>query len=313
MRAFLAIGIAVGSVLAGFLSGRKIEYGLVPLGSFGLAICACLMGIPGLSFGVVAVLLTLVGVSGGFFIVPVNALIQHLPERKDKGSVMAANGWLNSSGALLAALLFFTFKKVLGFEANVILLIIGISTIATTIYAIRLVPDSLARLFLWALTHTFYRIRTIGRENIPEKGGALFVSNHLSMADALFLIASTDRNIRFIMDREQYDKWWVRPFARMLKVIPVSPELRPRETLEVFRKARAEIDAGQVVCIFAEGQISRIGQTLPFRRGMERIMKGSVASIIPIYLDNVWGSGFSYQRVPRDCTILRNHIDSTIC
>ena len=103
----MAIGIALGSVLAGFLSGRKIEYGLIPLGSLGLAACSLMLGLPGLSFAQVSTLLALLGVAGGFFIVPVNALIQHLPPRKDKGSVLAATGWLNACGIFIAALLFF--------------------------------------------------------------------------------------------------------------------------------------------------------------------------------------------------------------
>ncbi len=296
LRAFLAIGIAVGSVLAGFLSGRRIEYGLVPLGAFGLSVCSTAMAVPGLPFFAVALLLFLVGVSGGFFVVPVNALIQYLPDRRDKGSVMAANGWLNSSGALMAALLFFVLKRTIGVEANVILLIMGISTMAATVFTIRLVPDSLARLCLRALTRTLYRVRVLGRDHVPAKGGALLVSNHLSMADALFLIASTDRHIRFLMHRDQYEKWWVRPVARMLKVIPINPdELRPRETLAALNAARECIDRGEVVCIFAEGEISRTGQTLPFRKGMARVMRGSDAPVVPVHLDNVWGSVFSYQ------------------
>ena len=296
LRAFLAIGLGVGFALAGILSGRKIEYGLIPLGALGLALTAMSLAIPGMSFVQVSVILFLLGISGGFFVVPINALIQSIPERKDKGSVLAANGLLTSFGAFFAAVMFLVLKSTIGVEANIIMLIIGLVTLGATVYAVVQVPDALARLLLWALTHTLYRVRVLGRENIPERGGALMVSNHLSMADALFLIASTDRHIRFIMHRDQYNKWWVRPIAKMLKAIPIAPDLRPREMLAVFKEAADCIEEGWVVCIFAEGEISRLGQTLPFRKGMQRIMRGTDAPIVPVHLDNVWGSIFSYQR-----------------
>jgi acyl-[acyl-carrier-protein]-phospholipid O-acyltransferase/long-chain-fatty-acid--[acyl-carrier-protein] ligase len=296
LRAFLAVGLGAGFAMAGFLSGRKIEYGLVPLGAFGLSVSALLLAIPGVNFVKACALLTCLGISGGFFVVPINALIQHLPERRHKGSVLAANGLLTSFGALLAAVLFLVLKRTLHIEANFILVLIGTITIAATVYAIWLVPDSLARLVLWLLTHTFYRVDVQGRENLPENGGALLVSNHLSMADALFLIASTDRPIRFIMHRDQYEKAYIRPIAKMLKVIVIASDLPPREMLTSLKTATECIQNGEVVCIFAEGQISRTGQTLPFQKGMERIMKGVDAPIIPVNLDNVWGSIFSFQK-----------------
>jgi len=126
-----------------------------------------------------------------------------------------------------------------------------------------------------------------------------------SRIDALLLIASTDRQIRFLMDKEWYEKQFIKPFARMLRVIPISSQQRPRELLQSLRAAGEAIQAGEIVCIFAEGQITRIGQMLPFRRGFERIMKGPEkgpegkridAPIIPVLLDNVWGSIFSFER-----------------
>ncbi len=152
------------------------------------------------------------------------------------------------------------------------------------------------RLVLWMATHSVYRIRVEGRENIPETGGALFVANHMSFVDALLLIASTDRPIRFLIFKDIYDLPFVKPFAKLIRAIPISSELRPREMLQSLRQASDTIRSGEVVCIFAEGQITRIGQMLPFRRGMERIMKGVDAPIVPVNLDGVWGSIFSFER-----------------
>ena len=149
---------------------------------------------------------------------------------------------------------------------------------------------------LWLLTHTLYRVRVTGRDHIPERGGALFVCNHVSFVDALLLIAATDRHVRFMMYKGIYDRPYIKPFARVLKIIPISADFRPREMIQSMRAAGDAIKSGQVVCIFAEGQMTRIGQLLPFRRGFERIMRGVDAPIIPIALEGVWGSIFSFEK-----------------
>ena len=169
-------------------------------------------------------------------------------------------------------------------------------TLVGGIYAMFLLPDALLRFVLWCATHSLYRMRVNGRDNIPAKGGALFVCNHVSFVDALLLIASTDRHVRFMMFKSYYELPYMKPFARALGVIPISSEQRPREMLQSLQTASDAIKEGDVVCIFAEGQITRIGQLLPFRRGFERIMKDVDAPIIPVALDGVWGSIFSFEK-----------------
>jgi 1-acyl-sn-glycerol-3-phosphate acyltransferase len=156
--------------------------------------------------------------------------------------------------------------------------------------------EQLLRGFLWAMTHTLYRMRVNGRDHIPRSGGALLVCNHLSFIDALLLVASVRRPIRFIMYKGIYELPWVKPFARVLRAIPISSDLRPREMIQALHTASEAIKNGEIVCIFAEGQITRIGHMLPFRRGFERIMKDVDAPIIPVALDGVWGSIFSFQK-----------------
>ncbi|MDR3772431.1 MAG: AMP-binding protein, partial [Terracidiphilus sp.] len=145
-------------------------------------------------------------------------------------------------------------------------------------------------------THTVYRVKVLGRDNFPDKTGALLVCNHMSFVDALLLIASTDRPIRFLMYKGIYDNKFIKPFARAMKAIPISSEQRPRDMIRSLRTASEALRQDDIVCIFAEGQITRTGQLLPFRRGLERIMKGVDAPIIPVNLDGVWGSIFSFER-----------------
>jgi 1-acyl-sn-glycerol-3-phosphate acyltransferase len=160
----------------------------------------------------------------------------------------------------------------------------------------RWVSRRVLRSLLWSLTHTFYRVRAIGVPNVPAIGGALLVCNHLSLVDALLLAATTRRHIRFVMYKGIYEQRWIHPIARLMQAIPISSELRPREMLQSLRTASEAIQNGELVCIFAEGQITRIGHMLPFRRGFERIMKDVEAPIIPVALDGVWGSIFSFEK-----------------
>jgi len=296
LQAAVAIGIGLGSVAAGYLSARKIEYGLVPLGAAGITVFSALLLQTGLSYVTAWTFLACLGFFGGFFIVPIAALLQHRPDPARKGAVLAAAGFLSATGMFLSAGFYYVLTASLNLSPHAIFLVGATLTLAGTIYVTWLVPDSLLRLLLWIFTHTIYRIRVEGRDNIPERGGALFVSNHVSFVDALLVIAATDRPLRAIMFKDIYDHPIVKPFAKIMRAIPISSQLRPRDMIKSLQEASDSIKNGEVVVIFAEGQITRIGQLLPFRRGFERIMKGVDAPIVPICLDNVWGSIFSFEK-----------------
>ena len=310
LEAALAMGIGLGSLLAGYISGNKIEYGLMPLGAFGMTVMAALMGSMSHTFVSAVVVLAGLGIFGGLFAVPVNALIQYRPAPDKKGGIIAAANLLSFVAGAAASGMYFLLthrwalhisNKDLGFgplDPRGVFLAGAVLTLTGTVYVLYLLPDWFLRLLLFFWTHTLYRIKVIGRDNVPEKGGALFVSNHMSFVDVLLLMASTDRPIRFLMFQRIYDMPIVKPFARMMRAIPISSELRPRDMIRSLRTASDAIREGEIVCIFAEGQITRTGQMLPFRRGMERIVKGTdnAAPIVPVNLYGVWGSIFSYER-----------------
>ncbi len=169
LQAATAIGIGLGSFAAGYLSGGKIEYGLIPLGSIGLTVCGALLGRHGLSFNTVALDLALLGFFGGFYIVPIAALLQHRPSREQKGGVLAAANLLSFVGIFLASGVYYLLTVVLKLPPPTVFLLIAGATLASTIYIVVLLPDSLLRFVLWCATHSVYRIRVAGRDNIPEK------------------------------------------------------------------------------------------------------------------------------------------------
>jgi acyl-[acyl-carrier-protein]-phospholipid O-acyltransferase / long-chain-fatty-acid--[acyl-carrier-protein] ligase len=291
---FTAIGIGIGSLVAGRLSGDKIELGLVPLGSIGMGLCSVLLFFSPPSFDLSAASLVLMGFSAGFFAVPLNALLQQRSGREDKGRLIATNNVFNTLGVLLASALLWVLATLFHLPADQIVLILGLLTFALTLYALYLLPDFFVRFILWVLTHTLYRIRVVGHENIPLHGPALLVSNHVSFVDALLIGASVPRFIRFMLHREYYDIGWLNWLFRLMKSIPISAANR-RDIIHALRNARSELQQGQVVCIFAEGAISRLGHLLPFKRGFEKVVEGTNFPIIPVHLDQLWGSIFSFK------------------
>ena len=296
LNATLAVGIGIGSMVAGRLSGNKIEYGLIPLGSIGMTCTGLLLG--GTHHGLLgtALLLGSLGFWAGFFAVPVNALIQHRPPEKDKGGIIAASNLLSFVGIALSAGVYYIFTTFIHLDPRGVILAASAITGAGTVYVLFLLPEWFGRLILFFITHTVYRVKVIGRENFPDKTGALLVCNHMSFVDAALLIAATDRPIRFLMYQGIYDNPIVKPFAKMIKAIPISDEQRPRDMIHSLHTASEALRQDDIVCIFAEGQITRTGQLLPFRRGLERIMKGVDVPIIPVSLDGIWGSIFSFER-----------------
>jgi len=296
LNATLALGIGIGSLGAGWVSDNKIEYGLIPLGSIGMTCAGFALGITRHGLAGSAALLGLLGFWAGFFAVPVNALIQHKPAEQDKGGIIAAANLLSFVGIAISSGAYFVFTELVRLNPRGVIVAASSITALGTAYVLYLLPEWFGRLILFFATHTVYHIRVIGRDNFPEKTGGLLVCNHMSFVDAALLVAATDRPMRFIMYRGIYNHPLVKPFAKMVKAIPISGEQHPRETLHSLRVASDALRNDEIVCIFAEGQITRTGQMLPFRRGLERIMKSVDAPIIPVNLDGVWGSIFSFER-----------------
>ncbi len=291
--AAFGVGVGIGALLVGKLSATKVELGYLPLGGIGITLSLGALGLMKPELGGTLLLMACLGLSSGFVVVPLNALIQWRAPSDRRGAVIAFSNTLVFGGVLLGSL-GCGLLATIGLNASTIFLVSGIGSGLLSIWAMYQLPETFIRLILVLFTHTVYRLTILGRENIPQGGGALLVPNHVSFIDGFLLLASTDRPIRFIVDQIYYDNKFLNPFAKVMGAIPISSNGSPREILSALREAGRQLDDGELVCIFPEGQITRTGNLLPFRAGFTRIVKGRDIPIIPIHLDRVWGSIFSF-------------------
>src|SRR5579862_4369371 len=290
----LAIGIGAGSLLAGRLSGDKVELGLVPLGSILMGLSSIAVYAASHSYVASMFALAFLGLSSGLFIVPLNAYLQQRSENDEKGRMIATNNFYNTVGLLIASATLWGVHDRLHVAPDKLVLWFGAVTVLSTIYIVRLVPEYLIRFLLWMATHTIYKIRIAGEENVPRRGPALLVANHTSHLDGFLIGACVQRFVRFMVWKPYYEMKALNWFLRFAKAIPVGTS-GPRDMVASIRAARHELENGHVVCIFAEGAITRTGNLLPFKRGMERMVDGLDVPIIPVHLDRLWGSIFSFE------------------
>lgn len=300
----LVFGVATGSILAGLLSRNKIELGLVPLAALGITGGAFLMYVAGVTAEhsadpawwtwAACIALVILGVSSGLFYVPLEAFLQEQSEAEHRGTVLAAANFLAFSSMAISCVLFLALTKGLGWTAENLFLLGAIGTIPVMIYAFFALPAATIRFGNWFLSHTIYRPKVTGLENIPATGGALIISNHVSFMDGSLLTAISPRPIRFVIF-SAYTKGVLASFlAKQADFIPIDASGGPKQLVKSLNVAREALQNGEVVCIFPEGAISRTGQLQTFQRGTLKILKGIEVPIIPVYLAGLWGSIFSY-------------------
>jgi len=273
LQAAVAVGIGLGSLVTGYLSDAKIEYGLIPLGAAGMAVFGFLSAMHGLSLERSAAYLGLLGFFGGFYAVPLNALIQHRPNPAGKGGVIAAANLLSFVGVFAAAGVYFLLAQGLHLAADQIFFAGACMTIAAALYAVVFLPDSVRRLVLWLLTHTVYSIRIEGRDNIPERGGALFLCDKLTLLGATFLSAATDRPIRFVAgagSRAGTESPWI---ERALHITRLSAQTDAQETARSLLAAlEAAFACGEVLCIAGGSLLDALAEPSPERDRLQEML-----------------------------------------
>jgi acyl-[acyl-carrier-protein]-phospholipid O-acyltransferase/long-chain-fatty-acid--[acyl-carrier-protein] ligase len=288
----LAVGIGGGSVAAGWLSGDNVEIGLVPLGAALLGIFSLVLGTAH-SFPVAAVWLAAAGFAGGLFVVPLNAFLQEEADSKEKGRVLATNSFLNAIAIVAASGLLYLLHDLMHWTPSVIFVALGVLTLASTAYMAWVAPASVVRFLIWCVTQVFFKVRIVGANNLPKRGGALIVSNHVSYADAVLIGCASPRLIRFLMWQPLYENKLLNPICRLFKTIPLVQGAK-RESLRSLRLAQEELSSGSLVCIFPEGGLTPTSHVMPFHRGVEMIARGIESTpIVPVYLDGLWGHALS--------------------
>src|SRR5262249_24594207 len=228
-------------LLAGRLSGDKVELGLVPLGSILMAFSSIGLYAARSSYGWSLAALAVLGVAGGLFIVPLNAFLQQRSEQGEKGRMIATNNFYNTVGLLAASAALWALNTRLHISPDKLMMLFGVTTLLCTQYIITVVPDFLVRFVLWMATHTIFRIRIVGQQNVPFRGPALLVANHMSHVDGFLIGACVQRFIRFMVWKPYYELKPLNWFFRLTNAIPVGAGGR-RDVVESIRRARQELE-----------------------------------------------------------------------
>ena len=311
-----AFGIGAGSLLCERLSGRRVELGLVPFGSIGLTLFgmdlyfavtpvapdAPLVGalefLGGAGNWRIAADILLMGMFGGFYIVPLYALVQQRSAPSHRSRVIACNNIINALFMVLSAVLAITFLG-LGLTIPQFLLLTALFNAAVAVYIFTLVPEFLMRFIVWILVNLVYRLKARGLEHIPDEGPVVVACNHVSFMDALVIIGSCRRPIRFVMDHQIFKIPVLSFVFRTAGAIPIAPARENPEILEgAYDQVARYLEAGEVVGIFPEGRLTEDGEIGPFKTGIERIIQRTPAPVVPMALRGLWGSFFSRRHGP---------------
>jgi 1-acyl-sn-glycerol-3-phosphate acyltransferase len=308
-----SLGIGVGSLACERLSGHKVEIGLVPLGSIGLTVFALDLWLAtdrafalagaGMSAAIgdpaarrVLIDLALIGLFGGFYIVPLYALIQTRSDPRHRSRIIAGNNILNAAFMVAAAGVAIGLFAA-GLTIPQLILVLAALNALVALYIYTLVPEFLMRFLVWILIHSVYRLRKAGLERIPQEGPAILVCNHVSYVDALVISAACRRPIRWVMDHHIFRVPVLSFFFRTARAIPIAPAREDPELLErAYERIAGELSAGELVGLFPEGRLTSDGEMNEFRGGVMRILEKAPVRVVPMALSGLWQSLFARNR-----------------
>ncbi|WP_341781888.1 MFS transporter [Ectopseudomonas mendocina] len=307
-----SLGIGLGSMLCERMSGHKVEIGLVPFGSIGLTLFGMLLwwlsgGFPqgaaphdwlallgyGQAWWILGCILG-IGLFGGFYIVPLYALIQSRTAEHERARVIAANNILNALFMVASAIAAILFLSVAGLSIPQLFLVVSLMNIAVNSYIFKIVPEFSMRFLIWLLGHSMYRVEHKGLDAIPDEGPAVLVCNHVSFVDALLIGGAIRRPVRFVMYYKIYDLPVLNFVFRTAGTVPIAG--RSEDLLiydAAFKKIAEYLRNGELVCIFPEGKLTGDGEINEFKAGVERILEENPVPVIPMALQGLWGSFFS--------------------
>ncbi|AXB30882.1 MFS transporter [Vibrio campbellii] len=308
LLALFSVGIAVGSMACNSLSNHRIEVGIVPFGALGITIFGFLMAtsiptdLPRFhtftefvsydAFWPLFFYLLMIGISGGLFIVPLYALMQHRAKETERAQVIAGLNIFNSLFMVGSAVLGIVCLSVLEMSIPQLFALLAILNFLVAAYIFLQIPIFVVRFAMWVVTHTIYRVKHKNLHHLPEHGGALIACNHVSYMDSLLLSAVCPRLIRFVMEEDYANLPPLRGFLRRAGVIPISASNRT-SIRRAFNDVEKALSEGHIVCIFPEGRLTSDGEMNEFMRGIDIILRRSPVPVIPMALKGLWGSYFS--------------------
>ncbi len=320
LLATFSVGIGLGAWLCNKLSGQRVEIGLVPLGAVGMTAFGMdlyfasqywLQHAPETMQGLTAFLrhsgagrvlfdMAMIGVAGGLFIVPLYALVQERGDRRHLSRIIAGNNIINAGFMVTSALMAIVMLSYLKLDIPTLFLFTAILNVLVCVYIFTLVPEFLMRLLAWLLVNLVYRVQPEGLENIPDKGPAVLVCNHVSFVDPLIIGGYVRRPVRFVMYYKIFNMPLIRWLFKSARAIPIAGKHEDAAMYErAFAEIRQALADGDLVCIFPEGRLTPDGALQPFKSGIERIIAETPVPVIPMALDNLWGSMFSrYEKNP---------------
>ncbi len=305
-----SVGIGIGSILCEKLSYKRLELGLVPLGSFGMTLFTLILYLKiknytngpdsvwnfAQSYDGIVILTGFLGlaITGGFFIVPLQTLIQQRADKSTLSRVISASNIMSSLFMVGASIFLFLFLKY-NFSLAYLFLTLAFFNGLAAIYVYTLLPEFMLRFCAWALARIIYRIKVTGDQAfISESKGLILVCNHVSFVDWLIISAAIRRPVSFVMTHEFFKGYFLKKFLTQAKVIPIAPA---KENIEIYNQAfdliKDKLKSGGVVCIFPEGKITHDGEMNEFKPGLLKILETTPVSVVPVSISGMWGSFFS--------------------
>jgi 1-acyl-sn-glycerol-3-phosphate acyltransferase len=322
LLAFFSIGLGIGALMCERLSHGRVEPALVFIGALGLSLFAFDTGFASRSLhaetqsGIATYFanpvhwritfdLVMMGVCGGLYTVPLYVLIQTRADPARRSRIIAANNILNALLMVLAAL-----TAVGLFALNVtipqLFMVTAALTLLVAIAAFCAAPQHALRCAGWLLTHTFYRVRAKGLENIPESGACILACNHVSYVDSVILIGTVRRPIRFFIDHQIYRTpvlHWLFKINRTIPVATLKASVALKE--QAFASAAQALRNGEIIGIFPEGRLTPDGEIGKFSPGIARMVRETPVPVVPMALHGLWGSFFSRSHKGRAMRKLR--------
>jgi len=293
ITAFVAIGIGVGCYVAGVITNKRLEIGMSFFAAIGLSICIFILSAHSLSNSWFISVLMMASFCGGLFKIPLNAWVQERSDKKELSSVLAYSNMLVFIAILLSALLFGVLQKNLSTYS--IFWCIAFVTLLVAMVFLYKTPIYVLRFIVWILAKLIFRARIKGVQNIPVKSGAILVCNHVSLLDSLLILSTAPRNVRYVMHESVYNHKVLGKIFKRCNMIPIGSGKNKEALIEFTNRCKVEIENNHVICIFPEGHLSRNGQIMGFKKGIEFIAEVTKAPIIPMHIDNLVGTPLTYQ------------------